>query len=67
MNAETLEYKIKLLPDNLKDDVSLFIDFVLYKSNHSVKKEKREPGFMKEKITMSDDFDEPLEDFKEYM
>ena len=67
MNAETLEYKIKLLPDNLKEDVSLFIDFVLYKSNQPLKKEKREPGFMKGKIIMSDDFDEPLEDFKEYM
>jgi hypothetical protein len=67
MNAETLEYKIKLLPDNLKDDVNLFIDFVLYKSNQHKKKVKREPGFMKGKIIMSDDFDEPLEDFKEYM
>jgi hypothetical protein len=29
--------------------------------------EKRLFGSLKGKITLSDDFDEPLEDFKEYM
>ena len=31
------------------------------------KKKERKLGFAKGKIFMSDDFDEPLEDFKEYM
>ncbi|MEW6211774.1 MAG: type II toxin-antitoxin system Phd/YefM family antitoxin [Acidobacteriota bacterium] len=30
-------------------------------------KTKRKPGSAKGMITISDDFDEPLEDFKEYM
>jgi prevent-host-death family protein len=31
------------------------------------KKQPRKPGSAKGQIWMSDDFDEPLEDFKEYM
>ena len=30
-------------------------------------KEKRELGFAKDQIKLSDDFDEPIDDFKEYL
>ncbi|MBD2667168.1 type II toxin-antitoxin system Phd/YefM family antitoxin [Richelia sinica] len=30
-------------------------------------KQRRKPGSAKGMVTMSDDFDEPLEDFQEYM
>lgn len=67
MQPLSLENKIKALPDELKSEVMDFIDFLLLKNkNH---KKKRDTGFgcLKGKIEMKDDFDEPIEDFKEYM
>lgn len=65
-----LELYIKLsnLPLDLKKDVSEYIDFIKYKSiKKSLKKEKRIPGQAKGLISMKDNFDDPIEGFKEYM
>ncbi|MBN8853362.1 MAG: hypothetical protein BGO55_18055 [Sphingobacteriales bacterium 50-39] len=67
MNSLSIYTKLETLPTDLKQEVSDFIDFLLQKS--SSKKNKIVPKFgsAKGKIKMSPDFDEPLEDFKEYM
>jgi hypothetical protein len=63
--------KINQLPEALKTEAIDFIDFLISKSKKKerepVKKSKRQFGSLKGKIVMSPDFDEPLEDFKDYM
>jgi hypothetical protein len=67
MNSLSIYTKLETLPKNLKQEVSDFIDFLMQKS--SAKKNKIVPQFgsAKGKIKMSHDFDQPLDDFKEYM
>lgn len=67
MTTAQLYTKLDSLPDNLKSEVNDFIDFLLIKSNKSKKTNKAKFGSAKGFFEMSDDFDEPLEDFKEYM
>jgi hypothetical protein len=65
-----LELYIKLsnLPMDLKNDVSDYIEFIKYKlENKSLKKEKRIAGQAKGLISMKDNFEDPIEGFKEYM
>jgi predicted CopG family antitoxin len=59
--------KLHFLNPSLKKEVSDFIDRLLnkQKSNNKIKKPKF--GCAKGRFKMSPDFDEPLEDFKEYM
>lgn len=61
--------KVSLLPDNVKQEVSDFIDKLLVKVSVSKNEEINKPKFgsAKGKIIMHDDFDEPLDCFKEYM
>jgi hypothetical protein len=66
MTNISLYTKISLLPEHLKAEVNDFIDFLISKKE-SDRKGKRKAGFFKGKIEMSPDFDEPLDDFKEYM
>lgn len=65
----TLSSQIDSLPDHLKKEVRDFVEFLLLKNKkeqqHSNK--ERVPGTLKGKITMRQDFDVPLEDFKDYM
>ena len=60
--------KLTTLPDDMKKEVGDFVDFLKSKS---VAKENakisRRAGLAKGLIHMREDFDEPLEDFKEYM
>lgn len=67
MKNDTLYHKIDMLPDVLKTEANTFIDYLLYKSNKKLKKKERKPGFLKGKISITSDFDDPLEEFKEYM
>ncbi len=67
MEGITLYTKINTLPDNLKVEAYDFIDFLLKKSKKIKKSKKRKAGFLKGTFEMSADFDEPIEDFKEYM
>ena len=58
------------MPENLKLEVSDFIDFLLCKAikdNGNVSIPKATFGSAKEILKMNTNFDKPLEDFKEYM
>ena len=70
MENVILYTKLATLPENLKSEVSDFIDFLLSKAikdkkNTSIPKPKF--GSAKGMFKMNADFDEPLEDFKDYM
>lgn len=61
---------VKLMPPDYQQEVKDFIDFVWEKKlqREPYNKEKRSLfGAFKGKVWMSPDFDEPLEDFKDYM
>lgn len=65
-----LTHKIEMLPSDLKKEVSDFVDFLIQKSKRKEDKiatGKRKAGSAKGLIKMSEDFDAPLDDFKDYM
>jgi len=68
MTVAILEQKVKQLPPEVFREVSDYVDFLLYKYRVSVSiPEKPYAGCMKGTVTwMSDDFNEPLDDFKDY-
>jgi hypothetical protein len=61
------------LPDYYKQEANDFIEFLFSKTNQKQNKIEKKPlkrngfGCLKGKIKMAEDFDAPLEDFKEYM
>lgn len=64
--------KLETLPESLQLKVLDYIDSLIENSEQSsepeaVKKKYRVAGAMKGNIFMSDDFDEPLEELKDYM
>lgn len=61
--------EIESLPEELKKQVSDFVEFLKQKTKRSsVKTKTRKAGIAKGYFgKMSDDFDEPLEEFKDYM
>ena len=67
MEAAILEQKVKQLPFKAQREVSDYVDFLLHKYRFHVPV-KPHAGCMKGTVTwMSDDFNEPLDDFKDYM
>lgn len=66
MDSSILYKKITSLPEHLKKQVEDFIDSLTQKKKP---KENQKPKFGSGKgmFVMKPDFDEPLEDFKEYM
>ncbi len=69
MTVEEIIPKFNQLSDNLKVEVLHFIEFLQTRSNENTelnKLSKRKFGYAEGKYTLSPDFDEPLEDFKEY-
>ena len=67
MVAEIFEDKVKQLPFEARQEVSDYLDFLLLKYQDR-KPVKPYAGCMKGTVLlMSDDFNEPLEDFKDYM
>lgn len=68
MSSADLLVKFNGLPEDLRKQVVDFIDALL---KHAPKpeptKKKRVAGLMKGQIHIADDFDAPLDDFKEYM
>ena len=73
MVKDNLLRELNSLPEHLQLQV---MDFVLFLKNAKifgnvkqpkVEQKKIKAGFGKYKVTMSPDFDEPLEDFKDYM
>lgn len=67
MTVDKLYAQIALLPDSLKDEVSDFVAFLTEKQKKESQPKKRKLGAAKGLIIMAPDFDEPLEDFKDYM
>lgn len=67
MESLLLYSKLKELPENLKSEVLDFINFLLSKSRNSKNPAIPTFGSGKGMFVMNDDFDEPLDDFKEYM
>ena len=67
MNDTILFSKLSTLPENLKSEVSDFIDSLVAKEKKIFEKKKPILGSGKGIFVMHDDFDEPLEDFKDYM
>ena len=68
MNDIDIYIKVATLPDDLKNQVGNFVDYL--KSTTQIKeqvKASRKAGLAKGLIQMKEDFDEPLDDFKEYM
>lgn len=67
MTDVQLYSEIASLPSELKQEVSDFVAFLKQKSKTKKVIDKRVFGYAKGAFEMSDDFDEPLDDFKEYM
>lgn len=68
MKYLSLIRQINSLPESLRQEVFDFVAFLKTKGHRNPRENKpREFGLLKGKIKMSDDFDEPLNDFKEYM
>jgi hypothetical protein len=72
MENVSLLTQINSLPANLRQEVQDFVEFLKTKverNSEKIEESKapRKPGALKGKIKMSPDFDEPLDDFKEYM
>ena len=76
----TIETKIletvSQMPQELKQELFHYAEYLLRNYSHAepfpvvlepLKKKRGGFGILKDKIWMADDFDEPLEDFKEYM
>jgi hypothetical protein len=66
MNDLELYTKLMGLPDELKKEVNDFVEFLKTKVSQKEVPKKRIAGLAKGLIEMSEDFDEPLEDFIEY-
>ena len=66
MDKLSLYSQFNSLPQHLKDEVMDFIEFLKLKSKKTKKTNKREFGCLKGKIEMNSDFEQPLDDFKEY-
>ena len=67
MTNTSLRMEINTMPKALRDEVSDFVAFLKKKSKPKAKLKAREYGFAKGKIKLSADFDEPLDEFKNYM
>jgi len=58
--------ELSALPPDLRKEVKNFIEFLKTKAQQQKTNKKREFGAAKGFFKMHSDFDEPLEDFKEY-
>jgi hypothetical protein len=73
MTSLTLYTKIETLPSKLKKEVKKFIEEMLESQNNDKENSKKSVlkertfGSLKGKIHISDDFDAPLDEFKDYM
>jgi hypothetical protein len=67
MSDVQLYKKLQNLKPSLKAEVFDFVDFLLKKQEKEMKPKKPQFGCAKGRFKMSPDFDEPLDDLKEYM
>ena len=67
METMLLEQKVKQLPFEARQEVSDYLDLLLHKYGNRKSEVKPYAGCMKGTVTwMSDDFNEPLDDFMQY-
>ncbi len=66
MTNTSLNIEINNLPFNLRQEVADFVAFLKLKKVENKVLVKREFGYGKGKIELSDDFDAPLDEFNEY-
>lgn len=61
--------KVKKIPPAYLQEVEDFVDFILNRKRvtREEKVTPRKIGLLKGKLQMADDFDAPLDDFKDYM
>lgn len=67
MENTTLYTKLSSLPENLKNEVSDFIDFLISKIDSKKTKPKAKFGSAKGMFKMKKNFDDPIDDFNEYL
>ena len=67
MTTTTLYTKFSSLPLALRDELMNYMDYLIQKHQPEKKKSHPKAGCMKGTFVMHDDFNEPLDDFKEYM
>ena len=70
MTDALVKQKLASIPEEYLEEVATFLDFLSYrisKSQIPPQEIHRSPGKLKGKVCLSEDFDAPLEDFKEYM
>lgn len=68
MNEILIYSKLSSLPKKLQREVLDFMDFLMYKAGKRQPTEKQPKfGSAKGRFKMSPDFDEPLDDFDQYM
>ncbi|WP_256009547.1 type II toxin-antitoxin system VapB family antitoxin [Desertivirga xinjiangensis] len=70
MNSWLIYTKLNSLPDTMKTQVADFIDFLESKAKKGktiLSKPKPQFGSARGMFVMRDDFDDPIEDFKDYM
>jgi len=68
MLQDTIYQKVEKLPESIQLEILNYIDSIKESPNLKQNTIKERPfGFAKGTFIMSLDFDEPLEDFKEYM
>jgi hypothetical protein len=67
MTDLSLYNQIASLPGDLKKEVADFVAFLKQRSKKKESIKERKFGYAKNFFTIASDFDEPLEDFKDYM
>ena len=73
MLYSSIEKKLKMLPQTALEEISAYVDYLLFKFTASEKNtvskgQKKGFGCLKDiPCKMSPDFDEPIEEFAEYM
>ncbi len=67
MNDIELYSKLASLSGDLKKEADEFLDFLKSKMKSEQHSQSKKAGLAKGLIKMKDDFDEPLDDFDEYM
>ena len=67
MTSTHLNIEINNLPISLRQEIAHFVEFLKLKNDLTNQSKEREFGFAKGKIKLSDDFDEPLDLFKDYV
>lgn len=65
MDNISLYSKINSLPEHLKKEVYDFVEFLQTKVKKDSGEKPRAFGSLKGKVKMSEDFDAPIEDFKD--